>query len=345
MEVSFPSSDRSFRIFGDLTLPKDGGESTAHEPIPAILVIAGSGPLDRNGNVSELLLRMDFNTSNQIAEHMVSPSERPIAVLSYDKRGVGKSIKKGDKNFYYRAGMMDLVSDAVEAIRFLAGHPRIDEKSIALLGHSEGAILLPLICEEARKAGLEPVKGCIFYAGLGETVEDATKQQRERILDEVQRETGFKGWLLRRVLTRDKLMKQHADLMAKINSDGQPDFVSSHCGLVKTPAKWYREHMSFDTRTALADITCHCLAITGCKDVQVRDEFCMMDRAAVLVPKAASIEVHRPANLTHALRSLECPSKILNVKQDYSRLGKKPLDPELLSITRNWCDRVLLGSE
>ena len=49
-----------------------------------------------------------------------------IAVLSYDKRGVGKSINKNDKNnFYNRAGMYDLVNDAVEAVRFASQHPQM----------------------------------------------------------------------------------------------------------------------------------------------------------------------------------------------------------------------------
>ena len=43
----------------------------------------------------------------------------------YDKRGVGKSINPNDKNFYNRAGMYDLVNDAVEAVRFASQHPQM----------------------------------------------------------------------------------------------------------------------------------------------------------------------------------------------------------------------------
>ena len=88
-------------------------------------------------------------------------------------------------------------------------------------------------------------------------------------------------------------------------------------------------------------MNCHCLAITGQKDVQVRNEFCVPDTAKALIPNAASMESHRPPNLTHALRSLKGPARLLNVKEDYTRLGKLPLDPELLSLIDNWCDRVL----
>ena len=78
-------------------------------------------PIDRNGNAPNL--HLNFNTYNRIAEHM---NAQAIAVLSYDKRGVGKSQSNpSDKNFYYKAGMMDLVKDAVEAVRFVSKHPRM----------------------------------------------------------------------------------------------------------------------------------------------------------------------------------------------------------------------------
>ena len=71
---------------------------------------------------------MNFNTSNQFAEYLVSSSRSnrgSIAILSYDKRGVGKSINPNDKNLYNRAGMYDLVNDAVEAVRFASQHPQM----------------------------------------------------------------------------------------------------------------------------------------------------------------------------------------------------------------------------
>ena len=83
-------------------------------------------PIDRNGNVPSM--HVNLNTWNRFAEHCTShfqPSDRAIAILSYDKRGVGKSKNADDKNCYYRAGMMDFVMDAVEAVRFAAVHPRM----------------------------------------------------------------------------------------------------------------------------------------------------------------------------------------------------------------------------
>ena len=73
---------------------------------------------------------MNFNTSNQFAKYMISSrsskNRRSIAILSYDKRGVGKSMNPNDKkNLHNRAGMYDLVNDAVEAVRFASQHPQM----------------------------------------------------------------------------------------------------------------------------------------------------------------------------------------------------------------------------
>lgn len=345
-EVSFPSADGTLKLYGDLSLPPDDDGPHKKALLPAIVIVNGSGPIDRHGNIPKMKLKL--NTSNQFAKHMVEdrPAGRSIAVLSYDKRGVGKSIKKGDKNLFYRTGMFDIVMDAVEAVRYVSSHPRIDKSKIVLMGHSEGAIILPLICREVNNnADLPPIFGCIFYAGFGETLEKAMELQRENILADVQVETGVKGFLLRRLVTEEKLIKQNKDMMAKVHAEGEPEYISMYCGLAKQPAKWWREHMTNDAIAALREhITCHCLAVTGQKDVQVDNAPCSPEKAATLVPLAASIESHRPTNLTHALRSLDGRASVLNVKSDYVRMGKLPLDAELLSVTDDWCDRMLFGS-
>ena len=218
-----------------------------------------------------------------------------------------------------------------------------DKSKVILMGHSEGAIIIPLICNEITKANdLEPIVGCIFYCGFGENLVDAMKLQREAAISEVNEMTGPTGWLLRRLLTKEKLEKQYDDLLKKINAGDEPDFISMKCGLMKQPAKWLREHISYDVNSSLEKyMSCHCLAITGMKDFQVRNVFCIQETAEKLVPNAKSIEAHRPANLTHVLRSTEEEAKMMNANKLYAKQGKLPLDEIVLSITDAWCDRIL----
>ena len=119
------------------------------------------------------------------------------------------------------------------------------------------------------------------------------KLQKETFLEEVNQEKGIKAWLLRNIVTRQRIDNQVVKVMEKVNDEDKPEFISMFCGLQKHPAKWLREHLSFNAKAALADhITCHCLAITGCKDLHVRNDPCRPEKARNLVPNAASIETH-----------------------------------------------------
>ena len=178
LEVSFPGyvseemkkeygDDFAFNLSGTLRMPSTltspSPETTSHTSnkkalYPAAIIIHGSGPIDRNGNaiMPFPLPSMKLNTHDQLADYLVKTNNNMV-VLCYDKRGVGKSISKQNKNknlLYYDSGMMDLVHDVIHAYKYLIeNHPttNVDSKRIYLIGHSEGAILLPLIVETIQK--------------------------------------------------------------------------------------------------------------------------------------------------------------------------------------------------
>jgi pimeloyl-ACP methyl ester carboxylesterase len=97
---------------------------------PAILIIAGSGPTDRNGNGPQL----STDTYRKLAEGLAASG---IRSLRYDKRGIGESqamlTREEDVTFE------DFVADAIVAAKDLA--QRADVTAVIIAGHSEGAIL------------------------------------------------------------------------------------------------------------------------------------------------------------------------------------------------------------
>jgi pimeloyl-ACP methyl ester carboxylesterase len=101
-------------LAGSLTLP-DGGA-----PTPGVVMVGGSGPSDRDNDTHFPPIR----------RHLVDAG---IAVLSYDKRGVGGS--SGD---WLDATMDDLASDAAAALDFLRARPEVRSGAAGLFGHSEG---------------------------------------------------------------------------------------------------------------------------------------------------------------------------------------------------------------
>jgi hypothetical protein len=120
-----------FDLAGTLALPAGTGK------FPAVLLIPGSGPTDRDGN--EPFIQMDV--LKDIAERLQADG---IATLRFDKRAVQryskqwpKTAAKLDDFFSWEA----FVGDAAGAYDCLKTQPEIDANRLAILGHSEGGLL------------------------------------------------------------------------------------------------------------------------------------------------------------------------------------------------------------
>src|SRR5215467_3615958 len=110
-------------------------------PFPGVLLIAGSGALDKNGTAGP-----KTSPDWQIAQHL---SERGFAVLRYDKRGVGpSSYHFSNLNVWGNVTANDFMHDAEKALNVLVQQPEVDPKRINLIGHSEGTIYAPRIAIE-----------------------------------------------------------------------------------------------------------------------------------------------------------------------------------------------------
>lgn len=122
------------KLYGTLTLPAVKGK------VPAILIVAGSGPTDRDGNTT--ILPGKNNSLKMLAEGL---SQKGYAVLRFDKRGVGASKKAGHEESVMR--FEHYVADATAWLRWLRKQKFSDKVIIA--GHSEGALVSMLAVQEA----------------------------------------------------------------------------------------------------------------------------------------------------------------------------------------------------
>ena len=140
-DVAYPGPV-GITLAGTLTVPEGTG------PFPAVLLITGSGPQDRDESVFShrpFLVLGDYLTRNG------------IAVLRVDDRGVGKSTGS-----FATATTEDFSQDALASVNFLKAQKEIDRKRIGLVGHSEGGIIAPIVSTRSKDVAF-----IVLMAGVG----------------------------------------------------------------------------------------------------------------------------------------------------------------------------------
>jgi pimeloyl-ACP methyl ester carboxylesterase len=125
LSVRIPGN--GFNLAGTLSQPSGIPPPESRGRFPAVLLVGGSGPTDRDETVAGL----------PIFGLLASPlADAGYYVLRYDKRGVGQSGGRGET-----ATIQDYAEDVRAAIRFLRDRKDVDAKRIVLFGHSEGGLV------------------------------------------------------------------------------------------------------------------------------------------------------------------------------------------------------------
>lgn len=142
-------------LYGTLLLPK------SKAPVPVVLIIAGSGPTDRDGN------NPDGGRNDSMKRLALILAKNNIASVRYDKRGVAasKPATPDERNL----SIESYVADAQAWGQKLKTDPRLGQ--LILLGHSEGALVASLAAEKAGAAAV------ISVAGTGRPVDVVLREQ------------------------------------------------------------------------------------------------------------------------------------------------------------------------
>jgi alpha-beta hydrolase superfamily lysophospholipase len=115
---------------------------------PAVLLIAGSGPTDRNGNSA--VLPGPIDTLETVADWL---SADGVASLRYDKLGSGQTGLGPYANRPDAIGIAPFEQEAAAALNFLARQPGVDPSKLGVIGHSEGALFALLLATGTNPAG------------------------------------------------------------------------------------------------------------------------------------------------------------------------------------------------
>lgn len=268
IEVTFQND--SITLAGTLTLPKGKG------PFPAVVLVSGSGPQDRNEDI------MGFRPFEILAHRL---SNEGIAVLRYDDRGFAKSTGPG----VMESTSFDLAEDAVAAVACVRKQERIDPKRIAVMGHSEGGLIAPMVAAE------DPdLAGIVLMAGPGVTGLEILREQNKLIFAAMGEDEETIAWqlenldLFHKALTKDgdwdeirqRLGKKFGEQYDAKTTDEQAlmgdrdafikSMVDPMISQVNNP--WFAAFMDIDPVGFLTRTKCPVLSLWGAKDLQVPPE-------------------------------------------------------------------------
>lgn len=234
-EVTFGSE--AYPISGSLTLPEGDG------PFPAVILVHGSGPNDRNEQIGPNLPFMD------LAEQL---SAQGVAVLRYDKRTYlyGSEL----------AALTDItvqdetIDDAVYAFEYLKTLDSINAEQIYIAGHSLGGYLIPRIAAQTPEAA-----GYILLAASARPLEDMMLEQTEYLL-------GLEKNL--DDASKQKLLKQTSDMVSAVKSL-TPDTELTAEQLGGVPASYWLDLKNYDPIAEIQQIDKSILILQGGRDYQV----------------------------------------------------------------------------
>ncbi|GAA3441624.1 alpha/beta hydrolase family protein [Planomonospora venezuelensis] len=288
---------------GTLALPAGPG------PHPVVLIVTGSGPLDRDADHK----RMPLGVSRDLAHALARAG---VASFRYDKRGVGES--QGD---FLAAGLSDNVADARAALAWLRGRTEIDPAAVFVAGHSEGAVIATAL-SPAEQDGLA---GIVLLSGIARTGEETLRWQARQIAGDLPAPVR----VILRLLGTDLFTKQEQALTRLKATTTDVARVQGR----RTNARWHREFIAFDPEPLLRGLRVPVLAVTGDGDVQV--DPADLDTVAALVD--GDVTTVRVPGLSHLLRQDPDAGGLRTYKQQIRR----PTDPGVLTLVTDWVNEHL----
>lgn len=323
-EVAIATDSAGVTLAGTLTLPRAPG------PHPAVVLITGSGPQDRDEAI------MGHRPFLVLADHL---TRQGIAVLRCDDRGFGRSSGRFDL-----ATHLDFVEDTLAQMAFLRSRKEIDPRRIGLIGHSEGGIVAPLAAVRMPETAF-----IVLLAGVGVPTEDllvrqgadlsralgagedaiARNAELQRVMFRMVREEKDPAVLKRRL--REAAREHMASLTPAEKAALQlsDDMLEAQLSMVISP--WFRGLLGYDPRPTLKAVKCPVLALNGEKDLQVSAK-----------ENLGAIRESLSAGGNSAFKALELPglNHLFQTCQtgtiaEYSRIDET-FNPRALTEISNW---------
>lgn len=294
-QVRVPAN--GFSLAGTISRP---GSATGR--LPAIVLVAGSGPMDRDETAYGIPI------FGQLAGAL---ADRGFLVLRYDKRGVGQSGGRPES-----ATLGDYAEDLRAAVRFMTDRKDVDPRRLAVLGHSEGGAVAMLAAARDGK-----IKALALVAAIGVTGAELNLAQVSHALSRSSRPDEEKQ------ATLDLQKRIQAAAITGQGWDTIPPALRRQADV-----PWFNSFLTFDPAKVMTDVRQPLLIVQGELDVQVAPS--NADRLEQLAngrKRRAAVKVVKVPGVNHLL----VPAKTGEV-EEYAALPDRTISPTVPAAVADW---------
>lgn len=300
-------------LAGTLTLPEGAG------PFPAVVLISGSGPQDRDESL------MGHKPFLVLADHL---TRKGIAVLRFDDRGVGKSTGN-----FGNATSADFATDALASVDYLKTRSEIDSKRIGLVGHSEGGMIGPIAAVQS-----PDVAFLVLIAGPGIPIPELLRQQAELILRaagksdaEIDKKVAQQKQVFEVLRNEKDQNALQAKLKAIVASEADKSSATPDTSIAMMTSPWFRFFLAYAPADSLSKIKIPVLAVNGEKDLQVEPKSNLSGiRAALTKADNNNFTIVELPGLNHLLQQSNTGSPA-----EYGAI-EETMNPSALELMSNW---------
>ncbi|OFW27839.1 MAG: hypothetical protein A3H97_23585 [Acidobacteria bacterium RIFCSPLOWO2_02_FULL_65_29] len=299
-QVRVPAN--GFNLAGTISRPPAAGS----RPLPAVILVAGSGPQDRDETV------VGIPIFGQLASSL---ADAGFLVLRYDKRGVGQSGGRVES-----ATMADYAEDLRAAVKFLSDRKDVNRRSLAVVGHSEGGSVAMLVAGREKK-----VTALVLVATVGVTGADLNIAQVTHALDRAKRPEA------ERQTTIELQKKIQTAVLTGKGWEGVPEPLRRRADI-----PWFKSFLALDPAKLMSGIKQPLLVVQGLLDTQVDPS--NADRLEALAKsrrKAGAVDVVRIPGVNHLL----VPA-VTGEADEYASLKDSEVSPAVIAVVTSWLQKT-----
>jgi len=324
-EVTYENKRDKVRISGTLTRPRG-----ARGPVPAVLLITGSGPQNRDEAI------MGHRPFLVLADYL---TRKGIAVLRVDDRGIG-----GTSDGTPDDTSENYVADVLAGVEFLKTRKEINAREIGLIGHSEGGMVAPLVAAQSKDVaflvliagpGLPGARLILLQndmlSRVGGMSDDTREQMRllyTRIFAVLKEEKD-------NAAAEKKIREALNSQLSRMTDAQKQEFaeikrvVEAQGSMYVSP--WFRYFLNYDPRPALMKVKVPVLAVNGERDLQVpADENLAAISEALKAGGNKDYAVVKLPRLNHLLQTSKS-----GALEEYGEI-EETISPAALDTITNW---------